>query len=439
MKRQLVFASFAVCAWSSVFAQGKIPIREVGPATATSTDTVGYLYGIRELSDGRVIANDAGGRRLVMFDAALSRMTVIADSTSATRALYGKRPTGIIPYLGDSTLLIDVTSRTFIVVDPNGQVPRVMSPPRANDVPYLWNPAVGSPRFDPKGNLVYRTFIMPAFHPPEPGKPFTPPTMPDSAPLIRGDFDRRSADTIAWVGIPKTKIATTTGANGSVTLRAMITPLAFVDDWAMLGDGTIAILRGRDYHIDWINADGMRWSSPKMPFDWRRLTDDDKAAIVDSTRQALEKNPNVMPAAMGGGSGARVDAGMGGHSMTFTPVQPNDGGAPAPRPAPTPAAAMGAPEVVPASELPDYVPPVMRSGLMKADPDGNLWILPSTSSASGGGLLYDIVNRTGEIFQRIRLPAGRALEGFGANGAIYMTSHTGGGVRLERARVGNRD
>ena len=173
-----------------------------------------------------------------------------------------------------------------------------------------------------------------------------------------------------------------------------------------------------------------------MPFDWRRLSDDDKAAIIDSTRKALEKNPNAMPTAMAGGAGGHVDAGTsGGHSMTIAPVQPSDGSSPSPRAAPVPTTAMGPPEVVPASDLPDYVPPVLRSGLMKADRDGNVWILPSTSSQSGAGLLYDVVNRRGELFERVRLPAGRALEGFGANGAIYMTSHGRNGARIERARL----
>jgi hypothetical protein len=416
-------------------AQSKIPIRDVAPAEATSADTVGYLYGVRELSDGRLLVNDAAGRRLMMFDASLARMTIVADSSAATRMLYGKRPTGIIPYLADSTLLIDLASRTFLVIDPNGKVPRVMSPPRANDVGFLWNPAVGAPTFDPKGNLVYRTFIMPVMHAPEPGKPFVAPLFPDSAPLLRGDFDRRTADTIAWIGIPKTTLITSATPGGGVTIRALITPLAFVDDWTMLADGTIAVLRGRDYHIDWIDPDGARRSSAKMPFDWRRLTDADKAALVDSTRKALEKQPGAASAAMTGGAGGRVDPGMGGHGMSITPVQPPDGG-PAPRSsAVAGTTTMGRAEVVPASDLPDYMPPVMRSGLMKADPQGNVWILPSTSAQSGAGLLYDLVNRKGEVFQRVRLPVGRALEGFGANGAIYMTSHDPGGARLERARL----
>ena len=74
---------------------------------------------------------------------------------------------------------------------------------------------------------------------------------------------------------------------------------------------------------------------------------------------------------------------------------------------------------------------------MKADPEGNVWILPSTSAQSGGsgGLVYDVVNRSGELFQRVRLPAGRALEGFGADGAVFMTVVSPNGRRLERARI----
>ena len=89
----------ALCA-ALAGAQARILVREVGPADATSVDTVSYLYGVRELSDGRLVVNDAASRRLMMFDAGLARMKVVADSSAATRALYGKRPTGIIPYLG---------------------------------------------------------------------------------------------------------------------------------------------------------------------------------------------------------------------------------------------------------------------------------------------------------------------------------------------------
>jgi hypothetical protein len=333
-------------------------------------------------------------------------------------------------------LLVDVAARAFVVIGPEGKVTGVMSPPRANDVSSMGNPAFGAPRLDAKGRLIYRGAMAMAFKAPEPGKPFAPPELPDTVPILRADFDTRTADTLAWIRVPKIKVSTTPLEGGGVMMRALLNPLAFIDDWTALPDGSIAILRGADYHIDWINANGTRASSPKMRFDWKRLSDSDKVAIIDSTKKALERSlasggTAGVAAAMGvdhGGSAAAA-----GHSMAFVPVGGSDGG-PAPRSAGA-APVAGAPEVVAPSDLPDYVPPVMRSGTMTADGEGNVWVLPSTSTQSGGGLLYDVINRGGEIFQRVRLPARRALVGFGAGGALYMTVRDASGTHIERARI----
>jgi hypothetical protein len=412
-----------------------VPVRALGPAEAVSRDSLGFLYGVRELADGRVLVNDAARRRLLLLDRALATARVVADDAGAP-VRYGGRPTGIIPWRGDSTLLVDQAARALLLLDGNGDVARVMSPPRVTDLGYLWNPSLGSAGLDRTGGLVYRSWLLPAFTAPVPGKPYDPPQLPDSAPLLRGDFDRRAADTLAWVRIPKRGRTVTPLPNGGVVLSATVNPMSVIDDWAVLPDGSVAILRGQDYHLDWIGPDGARRSTPKLPFDWRRLTDDDKRAIVDSTRRAMEKMAATM--ASGGASGgaaaglAAAAGGMMNHSMTIMPVGASEGGAPPRAPTPT---APSLPEVVPPSELPDYVPPVLRSGTMKADRAGNVWILPSTSAQAGEGLLYDVVNARGELFQRVRLPAGRALEGFGADGAVYLTSHGAGGTRLERARL----
>ena len=426
----LLFSGCAVAAHGQQDTAPSIPIRQLA-TEATSRDTVGYLYGIRELSDGRVLANDAANRRLILFDRALSRFTVVADSsTGGDAASYGKRPTGIIPYLGDSTLLIDQAARSFLVLDGDGKVARIMSPPRPYDVQYMWNPALGTPGFDAKGRVIYRGWIMPAMRLPEAGKKYEPPEMPDSAPVLRGDFDRRAADTIAWIRIPKMRVSVAYLPGGAVSLSSKITPLATIDDWTALPDGGVAILRGQDYHVDWILADGSRASSPKMPFDWKRLTDEEKSAIVDSTKKQLAR-------AMASPGAGGVTAGVGGvpvgHSMTLVPAGASGDG-PAPHANTTPPPPRP-PEVVEASELPDYMPPIVRSGVMRADGEGNVWILPSTSRQSSGGLLYDVVDRTGRLAHRVRLPAGRALEGFGRDGAIYLTSHDASGSHLERARL----
>ena len=120
--------------------------------------------------------------------------------------------------------------------------------------------------------------------------------------------------------------------------------------------------------------------------------------------------------------------------MTIMPIGGDDG-------APQPQSANKGPtlpqvaEVVQPSDLPDYYPSILQSGEMRADFDGNVWILPSTSTQAGRGLLYDVINKRGELVERVRLPQGRALEGFGANGAVYLSSHGPEGARLERTRI----
>jgi hypothetical protein len=433
----LVSSSLVTVAGRTLLAQKPIAMRALGPIEAASIERLGSVSGIRELSDGTVIVNDAGKRRLIAFDPTLATARIIADTTAGTNLQYGARATGIIPYAGDSILLVDAGGRAFLVIDGKGGVARVMSAPRPNDVASMVNSGLGAPGFDQRGRLVYRTTLMPAFKAPVVGKPYTPPSMPDSAPLLRADFDKRSADTIAWLRTPVIKVKSMPLPNGGVVLTPLFAPISTIDDWTMLPDGSVAILRGADYHIDWIESDGTRSSSPKMPFDWKRLSDDDKAAIIDSTRRILDKqlqtpgsgNVNSIVGPGGHGAGAGIPT---GHSMTIMPIGGDDG---APQPKLTVPAAPQAAQLVEPSELPDYYPSVLQSGEMRADFDGRLWILPSTTTQTGKGLLYDVVDRRGEIVERVRLPEGRALEGFGPNGAVYMTSHGRDGTHLERARI----
>ncbi|MEO5567108.1 MAG: hypothetical protein ABIR92_01360 [Gemmatimonadaceae bacterium] len=440
MKHSLLLL-FAVSTFAN--AQKAIPLRDLGPIEAVSKDTVGYLYGLREFSDGRVLISDATQRRLTLFDASLANAATLADSLPSAVLSYGKRPTTILPYRGDTAIFVDLAGRALLLLDANGTVVRVMSSPRPGDLGWIGNPNNGVPGFDGRGRIIYRSTILPGFQAPVKGKPYVAPSIPDSAPIIRVDFDTRIADTLAWVRTATMKVSVQYLEGGGVQLSPTMTPLSVVDDWALLPDGTVAIVRGQDYHIDWIAPDGARTSSPKMAFDWKRLTDADKVAIVDSAKRILEAGgmvgaPSPYSAPVGGGAhGGGAPAGGGNHGMTIMPVESRPDGSPPPvsNTASGAITPMPAPKVVPASELPDYLPPIARPGTMRADPDGNLWILPSTSAQSGKGLVYDIVNRSGEISSRVRLPVGRALQGFGANGAVYLTAYGPEGARIERSRL----
>ncbi|MDP9206723.1 MAG: hypothetical protein M3P12_14960, partial [Gemmatimonadota bacterium] len=239
-------------------AQSLPPIRQLGPVTAVAKEPLGAVSTVRHLADGRVLVNDIIGRRVVMFDSSLATATVIADTTSATANAYGPRPGGLIAYRGDSTLFLDPASLSMLLIDPNGKIARVMSAPRAGDVGFLVGGPFGNPGFDPQGRLIYRAppqFMMRG--PPPSGNRLPQiPTPPDSAALVRFDLASRKLDTAAFFKTPKINLNITQSPEGGVRVTSIVNPLPQGDDWALLSDGTIALVRGRDYHVDWINAQG---------------------------------------------------------------------------------------------------------------------------------------------------------------------------------------
>jgi hypothetical protein len=509
-----------------------VPVRDVTAPLAKATRPIGGANMLRALPDGSIFINDVQRRQLLRFDATLQNVLVVADSAPGALMPYGQRPIGLIPYLGDSSIVVDPATLSMVVLDKDGKTVRVMASPRTNDVNTLSNMNLGSHAFDQKGRLYYRQgstggapggmammfgsgndrgggggrggqpggqggttqpgrgaaqSARPAgdeqargggqgggqpFGGPG-GRGFNPASQPDSVPIVRVDFDTRKADTVAYVKVPKNETQMTRGEDGSTKISIKINPLPQADDWALLNDGTVAIMRVLDFHVDYYRPDGTHVSSDKLPFDWKRITDDDKTKLVDSL-QTLAKAATERA---GGGTG-----GGGGFRMSFEPVA--------------------------AEKLPDYYPPI-RAGTTLADFDGNLWVLPATSNLSaqlatqfmgggGGGmggrggpggapgasgaaggaargaggargagaagaasapraagdttrgampaaamgmmaammnqppLVYDIISPAGKMIERVKLPAGRQLLGFGPNGAIFLGARDGRQIIVEK-------
>ena len=46
--------------------------------------------------------------------------------------------------------------------------------------------------------------------------------------------------------------------------------------------------------------------------------------------------------------------------------------------------------------------------------------------------IYDVVNRSGELIDRIQLPASRQIVGFGKGGVVYMLARDASGSWIER-------
>jgi len=389
----------------------KIPIRTLAPSTAVSTDSVGPVLAVRALSNGNILVNDLASRRVLWFDATLARSRVVIDTSGGSGP---DAPTKVqlpaatlIRYLGDSTLYPDRVAQSLWVLDANGKVARVMSIPRPADIGMIAQGGEsGNPGLDGKGRLVYHGQF--ASRPPirDAERPWLPPipVQIDSSPIVRADFDTRKVDTLMALklnfGAPFKKLEVDN--DGNVIMRMYVNLLGVDDQFAVLSDGTAAVLSVHDYHLEWTDPDGTRRSTPKMPFDWRALTDADKHRMMDSVRPELDRRNNVRPITINTPNGPRT----GRQQFEFLPLD----------------------------KFGDFEQPIQTGALMP-DRDARLWILPRTSLNAKDGLLYDVINRKGEIEYRVQFPKDYALAGFGENGVVYVMHLNGRRGTLERTTV----
>lgn len=450
----IALPAFGTATWAqpATVPQPRIAIRAVTPPTATSP-TFAAINGVREIGGGKVIVNDGSNRALTMFDATLQHATVLADATGAG-ALY-PRFANLIPYSADSTLFYESDSRTLVVIDGQGKMGRVLSLPHPQDFNSLTSGGpVGT---DNHGHLIYQGNRSLGIQPPcqtgvLPAARAAAPAPRNSVDVIRADFETRTVDTVGQARISVASIfpMTTTDANCKVTSAKMrVNPsIPPTDSWTVTSRGTIAIVRSHDYHIDWTNPDGTKRSTPKMAFDWRRLTDNDKQAKIDSAKRIIDSvtaiggyrykscaggrstSFSVSPSrdATGGGGGGDRSGGGGGRSAGGTAVSATGGGGGGDgvtsggdgRPSDCQTVTAAA-EFVPLDSMADYISPI-RDRAALADMDGNVWILPATSLSANGGLLYDVVNADGVITESVQLPGGRTIAGFGKGGVVYLSN-----------------
>ncbi len=413
-------------------AQQAPAVRPLGPITRVSTQPMASVSAAIPLSDGRVYVNDVVSRRVLLFDSTLATAKVVADSTAVTSKAYGAQ----------AGCAVRVSRRhrdphrsgvgSMPVLGPTGTIARVMAAPTvAGPIGLnLGNPFY-PPGFDAGGRLVTQLPTLVRFPDAAPGKATTQQTTMDSSFIVRMDLAARALDTVA--PFKTVKINQVIGRDEDGRMTSMkITPdiLPVIDDWTVCGDGTIAIVRGRDYHVDWLGADGKWRSTAKMPFEWQHLDDTQKTALIDSALAAIKARRDSMDAVIASRGGMPIGAAgaaVGGGAAVAVGGRGRGGGDGSG--APPPQLIDGRPAL---TDLPDYRPAFLR-GSTRADAEGNLWV--RTTTLVKGQPVYDVVDRQGTIVDRVQLPPFRTIAGFGP-GAVYMAvKDSAGTVHLERARI----
>jgi hypothetical protein len=358
-------------------------------ATTKSAETIGALMGLNEVTGGGVLINDSRRRQVRLFDSTLATSVVTLDSVAASGAgSYGARWAPLMRFRGDSSLIVEMPARSLRILDGRGQVARTLAPPSL--------PAHLSARsyVDDRGRLLYTPF---------PGYGASA----DSTPIIRLDLLTRSADTVARVrlgyGFAGRTGRDSGGANSYALWIGRGVRNSTTDDWALLSNGAIAVLRGREYRIDLIRPDGTTLSA-SVPIDSSRMDRDSMPAnfgrlvVTDSNTVEPAKRLQRATVVL---KRARADV----QFMTLT-----------------------------AENLLGETSP--RPGTVIPDMDGNLWILPSYATALlSEPLVYDVVNSSGVLVERVRVPTGQWIAGFGRDRAVYLVSGTRRlGYILERTR-----
>lgn len=475
-------------------------IQVINSASSVSTEPLGSIGFVRELPDGRVLVNDGVRRRLLLMDTTLTTTSVVLDSLTEVSNSYGTRAGMLIPFAGDSTFFVDTNSLAVLVLDPIGAVRRIRAVWRTEHLSAFTNTtgSAGVPGVDAHGRMVYRiagTAAPPAV-PPPPGVPYIA-LPPDSAFIVGVDLQTRIVDTLAVVRIPETLINIRQRADGVISLEQTLNPLPIADDWAVLADGRLAVVRAIDYRVDYLEKDGTWTSSPKQPYGWLRLDDDGKIALVDSVRTVQNRNimnsyttsiirwvnqykqqypqgftvPEGYTLTQGLPQGWRLPPGLEfpatyvygcpeGVEPTMLPAPGAPAGASA---AVTAAGAPGAPpagtpscipqpvmvsggpvpqpptrpniRIVEPETLPDYRPPFATASTARGDADGNLWIRPLPTRTIPGGPVYDVINSEGVMTARYQIPTGYTIVGFGKGGVVYMSMRDASGLRLARVRL----
>jgi hypothetical protein len=422
------------------------PIRKLGVVTSSLDSVFKSVSIVRTLSTGQLLVLDLRGQQLVLVEPELRRWRAISDTSGkAVTRFFGVG--GMIPYKGDTTLFVDTRHMALVLISPQGQFGRTLAVPRPNDAPSLAGGAAGFPGFDLSGRLVFRGRPAPPTKPRvgSDGMAEVPP-LPELYPLLRFDMQTREVDTVTQLKVPASQMAFYRSPAGVATLVVAYNPLPVADDWALLPDGTVAVIRVIDYHVDFIRADGGRVSGPRIPFDWQHLDDAMKIAFVDSAKAAMQAlsptrefriadSRERAPAAMFGiaptsaqqssvpsgeassSSAAGIPAGGNGAAATTVEWTP-------------PPSFLVSPD-----RIPDYAPP-FAPGSTRVDLEGNLWI--KTSVAVGGSPLYHVVDRNGRLVDRILVPQGCVVAGFGPHGVVYLGVRDGVGTRLERAQLSPR-
>ncbi|MGQ0703660.1 MAG: hypothetical protein ACT4PM_11065 [Gemmatimonadales bacterium] len=355
--------SAAVAGLAAATLHAQVAERPLPKPNAELAESFSAVSSIRELPDGRVLVVDGRDRAVFLANFASNAVTKVGREGAGP--LEYRAPGLLIPR-GDSTWLLDLMLRRFLILDRAGVPVRTQT---LSVDPTAAFRVTGLRGVDSQGRRVSEVQRM------EMG----PGTIQvgGMAFVVRWS-DSARVDTVARLVAPAIEPRISGTPSAGMRIGVPIVPPTDRDLWDLLPDGTVAIARAADYHIEYVRPNGSRVSGPLVPHTRIALTEADRDRIRRETRARMEESLKAATAAAGGQ----------GVSLAIDLAEPK--------------------------AWPRHFPPFER---VRGSGDGRLWIAPP-SRGSEDAVRWDVIAAGGTLALRVRFPPRTTLVGFGKS-ALY--------------------
>jgi hypothetical protein len=373
--RRLALVGIAAALPATAFAQ-QVPLRDLPKPVKEIEDPFSLVMGIAELKPGQV----------VVVDGMETTVTHVDFATGAKRVLGRKgngpgeynNPVGVIRLPGDTILVLDapgggggaaIRAVKFLPNFNPGTTSNMMLMNTADTT------IVQGTMFVDRAGKLYSTSVKLLMGP-------TGPTPADSMIIVRFDLEANPGFTrLGAIKTPQTGSQERRLEGSTIVVRVPFAGLALADAWTLLPDGTIAIIRGKGYTIEFLGRDGKTTPPVAIPYERIRVTEADKKAELDWQREQLNSVMAVI-------------------KKTMPPNLTLDLA------------------ITPPPSWPVEYPPIAAIIAWPA-PNGNVWVRRSVPARLDREQ-WDVIDRSGKLVARWQLPPSTSLIGIGAN-AVYTS------------------
>lgn len=361
-----VLALAALALPAQLFAQ-----QPLGAPNASFPEDFGSIQTVREMPDGTVLVADPLGKALYRVDLGRGVREVIgAEGQGPDEYL---QPDAVWPLPGDSTLLVDLGNGRLVALGPDLKFgptsPIGLGDPRSALVLALPQGVDGMGRVYARemGAMGQRS---------------------DSAAILRIDRASGGTQSVVRFKLQEMKISESGGANDRNVSMSPI-PLSPEDAWGIASDGSVAVARAGDYHVEWHAPDGSVTRGPSVRVDAVRIGTPEKEEYVTESGRS------------GGGIGVSVGIENGSVRMSF-----QRGGA-------------GRPREIDQYEWPERKPP-FYNGRLVIDGQNRVWVRRHVDG--GDPSTYDVFDRSGARVATFTLENGKRIVGFG-RASVYVVAY----------------